>query len=120
MPAAQFEFFIKFDGQLPKNYHRENETSLTPPECLGYRHSQTRDKSGTAAPSGPLPFRSCISAQRLNLMTSLVAVKRPGDRPSPFSDPWLSPLLRTQRLNPCQEKTAALEGTFFYEATSVS
>ncbi len=32
--------------------------------------------SGTASPSGPLPFSCCVAAQRLNLMTFLIVMER--------------------------------------------
>lgn len=39
-----------------------------------------------ASPCRPLPFSCCVAAQRLNLMTFLIATERPGDRARPFSD----------------------------------
>lgn len=39
----------------------------------------------TASPSGPLPFCCCAAAQRLNLLTFLIVLKGPGERPCPFS-----------------------------------
>lgn len=115
--------FINFDGQLPKNYHQENEI-FPDPKCLGCCHSLTRPTvpvtkavdGRAASPSGLLPFGCRVAAQRLNLTTFLIVVKRPGDRPCPFSDctdPLPSPLPRTWCLYPCQ-RTAALEGTCFF------
>lgn len=51
--------------------------------------------SRTVSPSRLLPFSCCVAAQRLNLMTFLIVVERPGDRSRPFSD-----LNNTQALCP--------------------
>lgn len=64
----------------------------------------------TASPPGLLPFSCCVAAQRLNLMTFLIVVERPGDRPRPFSDltthPLPSPLPRKWCLYPCRRIAA--------------
>lgn len=81
-----------------RNYHQENEIFFDP-ECHGCCHSLTASccagDGRTVSPSRLLPFSCCVAAQRLNLVTFLIVVKRPGDRPCPFSD-----LNNTQTLCP--------------------
>lgn len=93
------------------------------PKCHGCCHSPTAPRCAgdgrTLSTSTLLPFSCCVAAQRLNLMTFLIAVERPGDRSCPFSDrnntraPLPSPLSRKRCLYPCQQ-TAALQGTMCF------
>lgn len=92
--AAQFEFSSTLMDSSWRIIIKKMKSSLTLnamaaatpwrcPTVLGTKAVDGR----TASPPGLLPFSCCAAAQRLNLMTFLIFVERPGDRPHPSSDP---------------------------------
>lgn len=114
--AAQFEFSSTLMDSSWGIIIKKMKSSLTlnamaaatPWRCPTVRVTKAVD-GRTASPSGLLPFSCCVAAQRLNLMTFLIVVERPGDRPRPFSDltgPLLPPLPRKLCLYPCQRAAA--------------
>lgn len=91
--AAQFEFSSSLMDSSWRIILKKMQSSLTLNATAAATPWQrptvlvTKAVDGrTASPSGRLPFSCCIAAQRLNLMTFLIVVERPGDRPCPFSD----------------------------------
>lgn len=121
--AAQFEFSSTLMDGSWRIIIKKMKSSLTPKFlccCHSLTHPTvpvTKAVDGcSASSSGLLPFSCCVATQRLNLLTFLIVVERPGDRPCPFSDrtdPLPSPLPRICGLYPCQ-RTAALWGHMFF------